>query len=119
MAKKEKELDAPKKLKILFTIVNRNKAEFYVDQLETFDVNLQTIVYGTHFIFDSIYHKTIDTESAVIISVVNEEKIPEIMAAYEDKFFKIRNGNGFGFSVPMDSTIGVMAYKFLANLGDE
>ena len=59
------------------------------------------------------------TENAVIISVVQEEKIPEILLAYDDKYFKKRNGKGYAFTVAMDSLIGVMAYKFLANLGDD
>ena len=45
MAKNPNNLDAPIKLKLLFTIVNRNKADFYMDALETFDVNFQTLVF--------------------------------------------------------------------------
>ncbi|MCR5646789.1 MAG: hypothetical protein K6F81_00720 [Acholeplasmatales bacterium] len=119
MAKNQKKLDAPIKLKVLFTIVNRNKADFYMDALETFDVNFQALIYGTNFLFDSIGEKKIDHDSAVIISIVQEEKIPEILASYEDKYFKTRNGKGYGFVVPMDSIIGVLAYKYLANIGVE
>ena len=43
---KSEGLTAPKKLKILISIVERSKAAFYADVLEGFDVNLQTIVYG-------------------------------------------------------------------------
>lgn len=112
-----KTLEAPKKLKILFTIINRNKADFYLDVLESYDVNLQTIVYGSSFLLDGLdKQKHHDYDSAVIISVVQEEKIPTILSSYEDKYFKTRNGKGYGFSVPMDSVIGVMAYKFLANV---
>ncbi len=117
MAKNPNNLDAPIKLKLLFTIVNRNKADFYMDALETFDVNFQTLVYGTDFILDSIGEKRIDHDSALIMSIVQEDKVAEILASYEDKYFKTRNGKGYGFVVPMDSIIGVLAYKFLANIG--
>ena len=47
MAKKSSKnnqgLLAPEKLKVLVTIVERNKAQFYADILEGYDVNLQTI----------------------------------------------------------------------------
>ena len=42
---KEK-LTAPKKIKILFTIVERRKVDFYLDVLEGYEVNLQTVFYG-------------------------------------------------------------------------
>ena len=38
-----------KKMQLLFTVVNRNKTEFYMDLLGNFDVNLQMvfIAHGT------------------------------------------------------------------------
>ena len=37
-------MTAPKKLMLLFTIVNRNKAEFYADVLQKFEINMQIIL---------------------------------------------------------------------------
>ena len=37
---------AIKKLKVLFTVVDRPKAEFYLDVLEGYEVNMQTVIYG-------------------------------------------------------------------------
>ena len=36
--------DAPHRLKLLVTVVNRSKAEFYSDFLQSFEVNFQTIL---------------------------------------------------------------------------
>ena len=33
---------APRKLKLLVTVVNREKAEFYMDYIQSFEVNFQT-----------------------------------------------------------------------------
>ena len=112
-------IDAPKKLKILFTVVNKNKVDFYIDALETFDVNFQTVIYGNGFVFDEVDDKVLDSETAIIVSVVQEERVPEILATYEDKYFKTRNGKGYGIVVSMNSLIGVLSYKFLANIGVE
>lgn len=38
---------AIKKLKLLFTVVDRPKAEFYLDYLSQFEVNFQTVVQGS------------------------------------------------------------------------
>ena len=113
-------IDAPIKLKLLFTVVNKNKAEFYMDALETFDVNFQTVIYGDGFLFENAEdNKALNDDTVIIVSVVQEEKVPEILARYEDKYFKTRNGKGYGIVVSMDSLIGVLAYKFLANIGVE
>ena len=38
---------AIKKLKLLFTVVDRSKAEFYLDFISQFEVNCQMVVAGT------------------------------------------------------------------------
>ena len=37
---------AIKKLKLLFTVVDRNKGEFYLDVLSQYEVNFQTVING-------------------------------------------------------------------------
>lgn len=114
-------LTAPKKLKILVTIVERSKAAFYVDVLEGFDVNLQSIVYGKGTAPSDMLHYLglTDNGKAVILSVVSEDRIREILAAYEDKYFKTKKGKGVAFTIPISSVIGVMVYQFLSSKGAE
>lgn len=109
-------LTAPKKLKILFTIVERQKASFYMDVLEGFDVNLQAVIYGKGTATSQMLNYLGLTEGgkAVIMSVVSEDRIKEIFTAYEDKYFKTKNGKGVAFTTPISSVIGVMVYKFLS-----
>ena len=120
--KEEKEagLDAPKKLKVLVTIVERNKSDFYLSALEGFDVNLQTLIYanGTANKDIAAVLGLSDTSKAVILSIVQEDKVKEILAAYEDKYFKTKRGKGVAFTIPISSVIGVMVYKFLLNLNE-
>ena len=121
---KEKEektgLEAPKKLKILVTIVERNKSDFYLSALEGFDVNLQTLIYANGTANKDIAQVLglSDTTKAVILSVVQEEKVKEILATYEDKYFKTKRGKGVAFTIPISSVIGVMVYKFLLNMNE-
>lgn len=118
-AKVEKDkLTAPIKLKILFTIVERQKADFFMSALEGFDVNFQTVMYGKGT--STQIKKLVGFEAnnkAVIISLVQANKVKQILAAYEDKYFKTRNGKGVAFTVSLKSVIGKMAYNYLANLG--
>lgn len=117
---KEKEkLTAPKKIKILVTIIDRSKVDFYLDVLEGHEVNLQVVLYGKGTAPSDIvnYLGLVSSDKAVILSIVKEEKIKEIMIAYEDKYFKTKRGQGIGFTLPISSIIGKMVYEFLISNG--
>ena len=115
MAKKGNET-AVKKLKILFTVVDRNKGEFYLDVLSQFDVNFQTVINGTGTAKSEILDMLgLNNNKAVVISVIREDMTDTIMKVLEEKFRTIRNGKGVAFAVPMSSVIGVNIYRFLSN----
>ena len=110
-------LEAPQKLKILVTIINRSKAQFFLDVLEGYEINLQTVIYaeGTAPSEMLQFLGLNETNKAVIISVVREDKIKDITIAFEDKYFKTKNGKGIAFTIPISSMIGVSIYKYLCN----
>lgn len=106
-----------KSLKVLFTIVNRSKATYYVDLLEQFEINMQMVLYGTGTANSEIrdYLKLNETEKAVIISIVREDKIKDICNTLTEKFNKIKDGKGIAYTIPVKSIIGVSIYQFLSN----
>ena len=107
---------AIKKLKLLFTVVDRPKAEFYLDVLSQFDVNLQMVVGGKGTANSELVDMLgLNIQKAVIISTVREDMVDPIMKCMEEKFATIRNGKGICFAVPMSSVIGVNVYRFLSN----
>ena len=106
-----------KKLKILFTIVNRSKALFLVDLLEEYEVNMQMVLYGKGTASEEMLKKLVvpEVEKAVIISVIKAENEKEILETIEEKFEKVKFGKGIAYTVPMKSIIGVSMYRFLCN----
>jgi nitrogen regulatory protein PII len=108
-------LEAHKKLKILVTIVARNKADFYLNIYEGYEINLQTVMYGKGTAPNNISSLLgfVDNNKAVIFSVIKEEKVKEVLNACEDKYFKTKGGKGVAFTIPISSIIGVSIYKFL------
>ena len=105
-----------KKLKLLFTVVDRNKGEFYLDVISQFEVNCQLILPGLGTAAtDLIDMLGLNRHKAVIISVVREDKIEAVLHCLEDKFVAIKNGKGIAFAVPLSSVIGVNLYQFLSN----
>ena len=107
---------AIKKLKLLFTIVDRPKGEFYLDVLSQFDVNWQMVLGGLGTAnTDLVELLGLEPHKAVILSVVREDRVEEIMNCLEDKFRTIRGGKGVAFAVPFSSVIGVNLYQFLSD----
>ena len=106
-----------KKLKLLVTVINRNKTEFYMDYLTNFEINFQTAVaaQGTAN-SDTLYLLGLeDSDKSVIFSVINEDKANEALQGLEEKFHVIRGGKGIAFTVPMTSVIGAAIYRFLSD----
>ena len=107
---------AIKKLKLLFTVVDRNKGEFYLDVLSQFHVNCQLILPGMGTaVSDLVELLGLNLHKAVVVSVVREDLMDTIMNTLEDKFATIKNGKGVAFAVPMSSVIGVHMYQFLSD----
>ena len=106
-----------KKLKLLVTVVNRNKTEFYMDYLTAFDVNFQTAVaaQGTAK-SETLYMLGLeDSDKSVIFSVLREDRAEDAMNGLDEKFHALRNGKGIAFTIPMSSVIGVSLYRFLSD----
>ena len=105
-----------KKLKLLFTVVDRPKAEFYLDVLSQFEVNCQMVMNGMGTAKSELHNMLgLNIHKAVILSVVREDKTEEIIKCLENKFATIKNGKGIAFAVPLSSIIGVNNYQFLSN----
>ena len=107
---------AIKKLKLLFTVVDRPKAEFYLDVLSQYEVNCQMVTGGMGTAQSELIDMLgLNIHKAVIVSVVREDRVDGIMKVLEQKFETIKNGKGIAFAVPLSSVIGVNNYQFLSN----
>ena len=107
---------AIKKLKLLFTVVDRPKAEFYLDYLSQFEVNFQMVLGGQGTATSELTDLLgLNRHKAIILSVVREDLTDTILNRLEEKFATIRKGKGIAFAVPLSSVIGVNLYRFLSN----
>ena len=107
---------AIKKLKAIITVVDRNKAEFYLDIFSQFEVNFQMVTGGKGTATSEFVEMFgLNIHKAVILSIVREDMVNPIMECLEDKFETIRNGKGIAIAVPLSGVIGVNMYQFLSN----
>ena len=105
------------KLELLVTVVGRNKAEYYLDLIQSFDVNLQVsaLCHGTANQKMLALLGLTDTEKTIIFSVIRQSKIIKAVDALDEKFKTIKNGKGIAFTIPLSSVIGTLIYGFLSN----
>lgn len=107
---------AIKKLKLLFTVVDRPKGEFYLDVISQFDVNCQMVVGGSGTARSELVEMLgLEAHKAVIISLVREDMVDTVLSCLEEKFATIKKGKGIAFAIPLSSVIGVNAYRFLSD----
>lgn len=115
--KTKKDNVSTNRLMLMVTIVNRRKAEYYVDLIQSFDANLQFVTMGEGTAdakMLSIMGLT-DSDKAVIFSVIKEDRQDEILRVIESKFSSIRDGKGIAYTIPMSSVIGTSVFNFLGN----
>lgn len=106
------------RLKLLITIVGRSKAEYYLDLIQSFKVNMQMVALanGTaNAKMLGLLGLSDNNEKAVIFSVIQEEKIPSALAALDEKFNSIKDGKGISFTIALTSVIGALIYGFLSD----
>lgn len=108
---------SPVKLQLLFTIIPKEKTEFYVDLLQSFDVNIQLILSGHGTASEKLLELIglVNNEKSVIISTIRRNRANDALEMLEEKFKTVKNGKGIAYTVPMSSTIGVAIYQFLSN----
>ena len=71
---------AIKKLKLLFTIVDRPKAEFYLDVLSQYEVNCQIVAGGLGTATSEMVDLLgLNPHKAVLVSVIREDLVDTIM----------------------------------------
>lgn len=105
-----------KKAKLIITIVDRNKTEFYTDVLSGFEINMQMVLYGNGTASSSTLELLgLNNEKGIILSVVRTDMIKKVLNTLEEKFKTIRNGKGVACVVPISSVIGLSIYQFMIN----
>jgi hypothetical protein len=105
------------RLELLVTVVNRPKADFYVDLLQGFEVNLMFSAPGEGTAGAQLGEVLglANTGKTVIFSIIREDRSDEALDTLSTKFRTINGGKGIAFTVPLTGTIGVLAYGFMSN----
>mgnify|MGYP003293227869 CR=1 FL=1 len=72
-----------KKAKLIITIVDRNKTEFYADVISGFESNLQMVMYGNGTAPNTVLQNLgLNNEKGVILSVVRTDMIKKVLNTF-------------------------------------
>ena len=110
----QKKLTSTRKLSLLFTVVKRTKADFFLDLIQEFNVNMQMVMIGNGTTKSAIFSDEIGSK-AMILSVIADDNVPRALRVLKEKFAEIRDGKGVAWVVPFDSVMGVTFFNFLSN----
>ena len=110
----QKKLTSTRKLSLLFTVVKRTKADFFLDLIQEFNVNMQMVMIGNGTTKSAIFSDEIGNK-AIILSVIADDNVPRALRVLKEKFTEIRDGKGVAWVVPFDSVMGVTFFNFLSN----
>ena len=108
---------SPHKLEFLITVVQRKKASFYMDLIQSFDANMQVSIPAQGTADREILRclGLTDTDKTAIFSVVREDQLEALTETLGQKFRSIKDGEGVAAAIPFTSMIGTLLVGFLSN----
>ena len=102
------------KPKLLVTIVDRNKTEFYFDLIASLGANMQFITHGEGTNNNQALNLMgLNKNKGVIFSVISEENQNHVLEVLENRFNEIKGGKGISIVVSLSSVIGVNLYQYM------
>ena len=116
MARTKKSKNLIVKPKLLITIVDKNKTEFYYDYISSLGSNMQFITYGEGTNNNQALNILgLNKNKGVIFSIVSDENQKMILDSLNSKFNEIKGGKGIAIVISLTSVIGVSIYQFMIN----
>ena len=105
------------KCKLLVTVVDHRKEDFFMDYIQAHGANLQMTMRGE----GTAKSETLrmlgleESEKTVLLSVVREDMVRPLCDGLSEKFKTVKNGQGIAFTIPLSSVVGASVYRFLSD----
>lgn len=108
-------------LKLMCVIVTRDQAEYFIKGFNKLGISVCFEAYGigTAPKEFSNFIGSYETKKAWIIAPVKVSELENVKEFIERRFSVSKRAKGIAFSLPIDSMIGVVLYKFLTNKREE
>lgn len=105
------------KCKLLVTVVDHRKEDFFIDYIQENGANLQLTMRGEGTAKTEMLHMLglTDSEKTVLLSVIREDYVRALCDGLAEKFKTVKNGQGIAFTIPLSSVVGALVYRFLSD----
>ena len=105
------------KCKLLVTVVDHRKEDFFIDYIQENGANLQLTMRGEGTAKTEMLRMLglTDSEKTVLLSVIREDPSRALCDGLAEKFKTVKNGQGIAFSIPLSSVVGALVYRFLSD----
>lgn len=105
------------KCKLLVTVVDHRKEDFFIDYIQENGANLQLTMRGEGTAKTEMLRMLglTDSEKTVLLSVIREDLSRALCDGLADKFKTVKNGQGIAFTIPLSSVVGALVYRFLSD----
>ena len=110
----QKRLTSSKRLSMLYLIVRKTKADFFIDIIQQYESNMQIVAIGNGTTKSTVFTDEVGSK-AVIMAIVTDDNIKKILSVLNEKFKTVRDGKGVAWTVPFSSVMGVTFFNFLSN----
>ncbi len=112
------EKSLPKKIKLLFTIIDRGKGEKLTEIFRENNVMYNLIALGKGTAKSEIldYLGLGQTEKDIVISIVYEESVQDIFNILNEKMRLKEPGNGVAFTIPINSVDSALALEYINSI---
>lgn len=105
------------KCKLLVTVVDHRKEDFFIDYIQAHGANLQMTMRGEGTAKSDMLQMLglTESEKSVLFSIVREDHVRALCDGLAGKFKTVKNGQGIAFTIPLSSVVGASIYRFLSN----
>ncbi len=105
------------KCKLLVTVVDHRKEDFFIDYIQAFGANLQMTMRGEGTAKSEMLRMLglAESEKSVLFSVIREDRVRAVCDGLSEKFKTVKNGQGIAFTIPLSSVVGASVYRFLSD----
>ena len=105
------------KCKLLVTVVDHRKEDFFIDYIQENGANLQLTMRGEGTAKTEMLRMLglTDSEKTVLLSVIREDLSRSLCDGLAEKFKTVKNGQGIAFTIPLSSVVGALVYRFLSD----
>lgn len=112
------EATAPRRIKLMVSIVDRGKGERVAALLHKYDAVFHIIGLGKGTADSALldYLGLGQTEKDVVLSVVQEQRLPEALECLRVQLQLDQPGGGIVFTIPITSVGGPMTLRFISGL---